>query len=49
MAWTLLLSLNFELYQIEFQTKDLCEKAKRQLIVENNLGDTALACVQTKF
>jgi hypothetical protein len=46
MLWTLLVSLNFELHQIGFQTKELCEKAKDQLIAENNIPRTALACVQ---
>jgi hypothetical protein len=47
MMWTLLLSLNFSLHEIKFETRDLCEAAKYQLIKENAIRRTSIACVQT--
>lgn len=48
MGWVMLFVVNLMLYQVPFETRTLCERAKAKLVEDNGIKQYAIACVQVK-
>ena len=46
MAWLMIWAFAFEIYQIEFETEGLCERAKAELVEHHDITPEKIACVQ---